>query len=197
MPLCRILVAGDDAETCESLAAGLRSGGHAVDTASSAGDALDQARHQDYAVAIMDFADGAGFETLEQIRSLRPQCFFIALAPSASHFPYTSAMKMEALEVAVKPCSPHYISARVNRIMQFRTLQRENAALREQLAQHFEPANPQPAKIAAGMTLSQMEKVLIAATIQHTHGNIKEAASVLGIDRSTLYEKIRRYGIPR
>ena len=51
--------------------------------------------------------------------------------------------------------------------------------------------------IPAGMTLQEMEKLLIAATIQHTHGNIKEAASVLGIDRSTLYEKIKRYEIPR
>jgi transcriptional regulator of acetoin/glycerol metabolism len=42
-----------------------------------------------------------------------------------------------------------------------------------------------------------MEKVLIAATIQRTQGNIKEAASVLGIDRSTLYEKIKKYEIPR
>ena len=38
---------------------------------------------------------------------------------------------------------------------------------------------------------------LIAATLQRTNGNITEAASVLGIDRSTLYEKIKRYEIPR
>ena len=51
--------------------------------------------------------------------------------------------------------------------------------------------------VPAGMPLQEMEKRLIAATIQYTHGNIKEAASVLGIDRSTLYEKIKRYEIPR
>jgi len=39
--------------------------------------------------------------------------------------------------------------------------------------------------------------VLIAATIERTQGNIKEAASVLGIDRSTLYEKIKKYEIQR
>jgi transcriptional regulator of acetoin/glycerol metabolism len=33
--------------------------------------------------------------------------------------------------------------------------------------------------------------------LQRTSGNIKEAAGVLGIDRSTLYEKIKRYEIPR
>jgi DNA-binding NtrC family response regulator len=49
----------------------------------------------------------------------------------------------------------------------------------------------------AGMTLQEMEKHLIAATIERTGGNIKESASILGIDRSTLYEKIKRYEIPR
>jgi transcriptional regulator of acetoin/glycerol metabolism len=104
---------------------------------------------------------------------------------------------MEALESAVKPCIPRDISLRVGRIIQLRNLERENAALREQLARHLGPLNLQPGTIAAGITLSEMERVLISATIQHTRGNIKAAASVLGIDRSTLYEKIRRYAIPR
>ena len=47
------------------------------------------------------------------------------------------------------------------------------------------------------MTMQDMEKVLISTTLQRTQGNIKEAASVLGIDRSTLYEKIKKYEIPR
>ncbi len=51
--------------------------------------------------------------------------------------------------------------------------------------------------LPAGMTLAEMERVLIIATLQRTGGNIKESASILGIDRSTLYEKIKRYEIPR
>ncbi|HEY2018033.1 MAG TPA: sigma-54 dependent transcriptional regulator [Bryobacteraceae bacterium] len=51
--------------------------------------------------------------------------------------------------------------------------------------------------VPAGMTLADMEKLLIAATLERTGGNIKESASLLGIDRSTLYEKIKRYEIPR
>jgi DNA-binding NtrC family response regulator len=47
------------------------------------------------------------------------------------------------------------------------------------------------------MSLVAMEKVLITATLRHTGGNIKESATILGIDRSTLYEKIKKYGIPR
>jgi two-component system response regulator HydG len=51
--------------------------------------------------------------------------------------------------------------------------------------------------VPSGMTMQDMEKVLISTTLQRTQGNIKEAASVLGIDRSTLYEKIKKYEIPR
>jgi DNA-binding NtrC family response regulator len=51
--------------------------------------------------------------------------------------------------------------------------------------------------VPAGMTLQDMEKLAIMATLQRTNGNIKESASLLGIDRSTLYEKIKRYEIPR
>jgi DNA-binding NtrC family response regulator len=49
----------------------------------------------------------------------------------------------------------------------------------------------------AGASLQEMEKALIKATIERTRGNLKEAAAVLGIDRSTIYEKIKRYEIPR
>ena len=42
-----------------------------------------------------------------------------------------------------------------------------------------------------------MDVRLIAATLQRLEGNVKATADALGIDRSTLYEKIKRYEIPR
>ena len=51
--------------------------------------------------------------------------------------------------------------------------------------------------VPAGMSIPEMEKLLISATIHAARGNIKEAATRLGIDRSTLYEKIKRYDISR
>jgi len=47
------------------------------------------------------------------------------------------------------------------------------------------------------LTLREMEKRMVQAALQRTDGNIKAAADELGIDRSTLYEKIKRYGIKR
>ena len=47
------------------------------------------------------------------------------------------------------------------------------------------------------VSLEEMEKQLLTATLLRTKGNIKEAADILEIDRSTLYEKIKKYNIPR
>ncbi len=47
------------------------------------------------------------------------------------------------------------------------------------------------------LTLQEVEKQVIAATIKRTQGNIKEAAAVLGIDRSTLYDRIKKPEIAR
>jgi len=41
--------------------------------------------------------------------------------------------------------------------------------------------------------LSDHEKEIIAQAIRHSNGNYSKAASKLGINRSTLYEKIRKY----
>ncbi len=60
---------------------------------------------------------------------------------------------------------------------------------------HTALSNP---PLAAGvMSLEAMERQLIGTTLRYTGGNIRESAHLLGIDRSTLYEKIRKYGIPR
>ncbi len=44
-------------------------------------------------------------------------------------------------------------------------------------------------------SLEDVEREHIAATLQATGGNIKRAAEVLGISRTTLYAKMRRYGL--
>jgi DNA-binding NtrC family response regulator len=51
--------------------------------------------------------------------------------------------------------------------------------------------------VPTDLPLREVERLVIAATLGRTHGNVKEAATLLGIDRSTLYEKIAKYDIPR
>jgi DNA-binding NtrC family response regulator len=51
--------------------------------------------------------------------------------------------------------------------------------------------------VPPNLTLQEIEKHAITAALQHSRGNVKGAAGTLGIDRSTLYEKIKRYDIQR
>ena len=51
--------------------------------------------------------------------------------------------------------------------------------------------------IPSDLTLEEINNQAIVATLQRTHGNIKEAASILGVDRSTLYDRIKKYNLPR
>ena len=47
------------------------------------------------------------------------------------------------------------------------------------------------------MPLNEVERRVIEATLRAHGGNITETASILGIDRSTLYDRIKRLAIPR
>ena len=54
-----------------------------------------------------------------------------------------------------------------------------------------------PAADSEGSTLAALERRHIERTLQEEDGNITRAAAKLGIDRGTLYNKLRRYGIER
>jgi DNA-binding NtrC family response regulator len=45
------------------------------------------------------------------------------------------------------------------------------------------------------VSLDAAERLHIARTLEHTGGNRRQAASILGISRSTLLHKIRKYGL--
>jgi DNA-binding NtrC family response regulator len=49
--------------------------------------------------------------------------------------------------------------------------------------------------IRLGMTLDDVEKQFISMTLASTGGNKKQAASILGISRRALYNKLERFGL--
>ncbi|HLP15465.1 MAG TPA: sigma-54 dependent transcriptional regulator [Bacteroidota bacterium] len=52
-------------------------------------------------------------------------------------------------------------------------------------------------EIPPAMTLEEMERQAIITTLKRLNGNIKETAQVLGMDRSTLYDRIKKFNIQR
>lgn len=59
------------------------------------------------------------------------------------------------------------------------------------------PNNNHVSRIPPNLTLQELEKQAIVACLERTGGNVKEAAVALGIDRSTLYDKLKKYEIQR
>jgi len=57
--------------------------------------------------------------------------------------------------------------------------------------------DPRPGTFPGGQSLAQIEAEAIRATLANTGGNVKRAAAILGIDRSTLHDKLKRFGIAR
>jgi len=51
--------------------------------------------------------------------------------------------------------------------------------------------------LQVGMTVAEMERRLIQATLEHTDGNRAAAARILGLGRKTLYRKLRDYGVEK
>jgi DNA-binding NtrC family response regulator len=52
-------------------------------------------------------------------------------------------------------------------------------------------------EVPDGETLAEMEKRYIAAVLERTSGNVTRAAEILNVDRVTVYNKIRKYGLRR
>ncbi|MEN8148689.1 MAG: sigma-54 dependent transcriptional regulator [Planctomycetota bacterium] len=59
------------------------------------------------------------------------------------------------------------------------------------------PAEPDRGGLPTDLSLAEVERQMIPGVLDRTGGNVAEAARVLGIDRSTLYEKMKKYGIER
>ena len=51
-------------------------------------------------------------------------------------------------------------------------------------------------QLADGMTLQEVEKIMIHRTLDKTGGNKRKAARLLGISERTLYRKIKEYDLP-
>ncbi len=56
-------------------------------------------------------------------------------------------------------------------------------------------AEPAPGETAEPLSLKELEQNHVERVLRYTGGNKKEAARILGIDRSTLYAKIKTYGL--
>jgi len=110
--------------------------------------------------------------------------------------PAIREISKEAMAVLMSHAWPGNVRELENVIERAVTLGHGPAVLSTDLPTHLAGgANPLERALAREATLEDLERDYIAMILQRTKGHQIRAATILGIDRRTLYRKIRRYGL--
>jgi DNA-binding NtrC family response regulator len=120
--------------------------------------------------------------------------FVQKFAPESN--PSVREIAKEAMAVLMSHTWPGNVRELENVIERAVTLGRGPAVLPGDLPAHLAGGtNPLERAVNKEATLEDLEKDYIAMILRRTRGHQIRAASILGIDRRTLYRKIRRFGI--
>lgn len=68
-------------------------------------------------------------------------------------------------------------------------------SVRSTLGLYFKNLNGHPPQNIYDMVMSEVERPLLQMAMQYTKGNQTKAASMLGINRTTLRKKLKHYGL--
>ena len=130
-----ILVVDDEAIVRESLGAWFREDGYAVDTATSAKEALRLAAENHYAIALIDIRMPGmdGLELQTRLGSVCPGLTTIIMTAYASVETAVQALKAGAYDYIVKPFDPDELAHLIGRAREHRSLQTENIRLKQSL----------------------------------------------------------------
>jgi DNA-binding NtrC family response regulator len=110
--------------------------------------------------------------------------------------PAIREISKEAMAVLMSHAWPGNVRELENVIERAVTLGHGPAVLSTDLPTHLAGgANPLERALTREATLEDLERDYIAMILQRTKGHQIRAATILGIDRRTLYRKIRRYGL--
>jgi DNA-binding NtrC family response regulator len=110
--------------------------------------------------------------------------------------PAIREISKEAMAVLMSHAWPGNVRELENVIERAVTLGHGPAVLSADLPPHLAGgANPLERALTREATLEDLERDYIAMILQRTKGHQIRAATILGIDRRTLYRKIRRYGL--
>jgi two-component system, NtrC family, response regulator HydG len=96
----------------------------------------------------------------------------------------------EALEVLLRHDWPGNVRELENAVERALVVSRGSEIRPQDFSFQFQPDEPR-----AGKTLDDVERAHIERILRETQHNLSRAARILDIDRTTLYNKLRRYGL--
>ena len=115
---------------------------------------------------------------------------------SKQHGRKITHMTPKAREILIRQEWPGNVRQLRNAIESMVVVGRDEVLDVDDLPYDLAPVAAQPATtLAAGMTIEDAERRLIAGTLESTKGNRAEASKLLGIGERTLYRKIKEYNM--
>ena len=216
----RILLVDDDPIVLESLADLLAEEGWGVSMASDVTCAVNSLAGGAYALVMTDVSMPTcdGFELLRHVRQKHPAVVVILMTGYGMIESAVEGMKQGAYSYLTKPIIDDEVRATVRRGMERRELLAENQRLKDTLSQgdregaYVSCGRPSAERdseqatlhdsvpaVWAGRTLAEAlaepEKQIIQAALRCHGGSRQKAAAQLGINRTTLYKKMKRHGL--
>jgi DNA-binding NtrC family response regulator len=186
-----VLVIEDDPELRLALREQLASSGHEVVVADGvrSGIAAFRARVPDVVLLDHGLDDGDAFDLLRTLPLVDRSVPLLVLTGRGSIDVAVRAMKEGAHDFLTKPVKGPELVQRV---------EQAGAARRRLLAAAADPgASPGEApRDDEGLTLRELERRAIERALSREGSRVVAAAKRLGIPRSTLYQKLKEFGIP-
>ena len=188
----KLFLVEPDPRICDSVARRLRKQGYLVATAESASEAFQKVTRSDWDLCLLNInlRGVDGIKVRYRIRELRPDLPVIAIGDTPAEIAL-AAVANGTYDYLPDPAVEE-VAHRVRHALEHRKDRDEVSRLRAQSG-----GAPPVEATDQELKLESVEKRHILSVLGACNGNRKRAATVLGIDRATLYHKLKRYGIER
>jgi len=187
-----VLLVGDDRDMRVLAQRWLVESGYVVHALETGEDCLAALGHSlpDAILLDADLAGPSGIDVLEAIRDLQHFLPVILTTTESAVDTVTRAMRLGAYDYLVKPLDrTKLLTTAKNAVERHRMTVRlarfENGADGSSLVAPHGPL----------MRLDELERLAIENALRHTNGNLSAVVRHLGIGRTTLYRKLKKYGL--
>jgi two-component system response regulator HydG len=187
----KILVVDDEKDIRELLQEFLSGQDFAVITAASGEEALGLIREEEFDLVMCDFRLNGldGLDVLIRTKDIRPYVPFIVITGFADLRMAVQLMRQGAYDYVTKPISTEEILKTINNALTEAEIQR---TVRESTdGKAAEQKNGSDGKPSLKESALKAELEVIQRVLKEVNFNRTKAAKVLGIDRKTLYNKMK------
>ncbi len=207
-----VLIVDGDSTNAASLHGELNAAGYVVLDASDAAGALSQlnSHHVDVVITELRLAGGDGLQLIDHIRRASPDTRVIVATAHGSIETAVEAMKRGSIDFLTRPLNGGTVLKKIREACSSRRNGREALAATAS-GRSIESSMGQmnafvmPASLRAGdsldgtggltETMADLERSLIEAALKRASGNQAKAAQFLRIPRTTLRDKMAKYGM--